>query len=367
MPICLIVNASAPECRQTAESLTKTSSGIDTNEKHVSDAHGKSESEWEKGSAGEKFRDTASRVAGSAQTISGAAADVAKKLNAFADSIDTVRRRMLQASNIALKAKLTVDLGTGYPEWIYDPVKQQGPGLPISAQTEYAHQVDAYQQAYSMVGEARKIEIAAYQTLSKGVGDKGSVLSELAGNFAKDGPFTAAGAITGAIGESVKDHGKWTSIAAEYEGAVNALRTFAASGTGDASDASRAFLNLPSGAEGAATRAASSAGFTFGNPESKVAQWMAKDIEIVPKLGKFGSVPAVGVVLTGMEIVYDSKDADSVGDVAKVVGKDGGAFLAGSAATLVLMGPLGWGFLPAVAVGGLAGWGVGEGIGWATK
>ncbi len=85
--------------------------------------------------------------------------------------------------------------------------------------------------------------------------------------------------------------------------------------------------------------------------------------EGLPFGGKVGSkIPVAGVYFTGAQILYDLQGAEDAGDVAKVVAKDAGGFLAGTAATALLAGSVAGGpaTVAAVGVGILFAYGVGE-------
>lgn len=368
MPICLIVDADAGGCRTASTALDKVSAGIDSSAGQIRKAKDTSESEWEKGDAGDGFRRDSGAFANEIDRISDCATRASRHLSQFADQIDTVRVRMLEAAELAMSAGLAVDLGSGRPVWIFDPPPLYGPKPSLAAEAAHARQADAYQAAYRKVGEARRIEIDAYQALTKGVGDEGSLISQLTDSFVKDLPWTAAGFVSGVVGEGVKAHAKWSRIAAEYDEVMENMRRFAVDGVGDNEQIVKAFLNLPEGAADATKIAAANGMLALGHPESRVAQVLSSEFDLGPKLGAFGKIPYAGVFLTGAEIYLESRDAESAAEVAQITAKTSAGFIAGGAATTFLLSnPVGWSLLPAAALGGLVGWGVGEGVDWATK
>lgn len=90
----------------------------------------------------------------------------------------------------------------------------------------------------------------------------------------------------------------------------------------------------------------------------------------LPIPGKIGAkIPIAGVVFTGGQIAYDLQAAEDGGDVAKIVAKDAGGFLAGSAASALVLASFAGGpaTVAAVGTGVLVSYGVGELIEWADS
>ena len=127
MPICLIVDADAGGCRTASTALDQVGAGIDSSAGQIRKAKDTSESEWEKGDAGDGFRKDSGAFASEIDRIADCATRASRHLSSFADQIDTVRERMLEAAELAMSAGLTVDLGSGRPVWIFDPPPWQVP------------------------------------------------------------------------------------------------------------------------------------------------------------------------------------------------------------------------------------------------
>ena len=95
---------------------------------------------------------------------------------------------------------------------------------------------------------------------------------------------------------------------------------------------------------------------------------------VLPKLGELTSkglpyagaigqkIPIAGVLVTSLQTASDLRDAQDFGDTTKIVAKDAGGFLAGTAATTLLLGSAAGGpaTVAAVGVGILVAYGVGE-------
>ncbi|MEK8070659.1 hypothetical protein [Rhodococcoides navarretei] len=103
-----------------------------------------------------------------------------------------------------------------------------------------------------------------------------------------------------------------------------------------------------------------------GSVLPKLGQLASKGLPLTGAIGQ--KIPIAGVVVTSLQTAHDLRDAEDFGDATKVVAKDAGGFLAGTAATTLLLGSAAGGpaTVAAVGVGILVAYGVGELIEAAT-
>lgn len=277
----------------------------------------------------------------------------------FADSMITVREQINRASSHAMESGLWVGPDVCDPAWINDPepLHPTGP-WSIEQQTRYATQVAAYNDAVDMVNAARISESAAHAALTAAFDDSSGFLDRLRSSA----PWMVAGGAVSYLGTAAQQADHWGAVA---QTRITQLERF----TALASEA------VPGSVSTAATRAASA----FGPAADDAVRAAAQNRALLPgsgatQLGRLASVglpigskiPIAGVAFTGGQIIYDIQSAEDAGDVAKIVAKDAGGFLAGTAAsTLVLASSAGGpATVAAVGTGVLVAYGVGELIEW---
>lgn len=113
------VKSDPASCRATAAWLGRLSPGVDDASNAIHGARSTSEFCWQ-GAAAEAFRDSLSPMTKDADELAAIIDRVRQALEIFADEIDTVRARLVQAREVAMAARLIVT-----PTAILPP----GPGL----------------------------------------------------------------------------------------------------------------------------------------------------------------------------------------------------------------------------------------------
>ncbi|AOW93797.1 hypothetical protein BFN03_17155 [Rhodococcus sp. WMMA185] len=364
MPIYVYVDADPESCIECAIALGQLAEGADDAAREFRRARDRSEEDWQ-GKAGDNFRTAVEKLRTATTDVADRAEDLAKALRAFADEMSTVKQRMTQAAAFALESGLQVGPDVCFPDWIGDP-DQLPPGVWTADQlAKQANQVAAYEDALVMVAEVREKERLAHEDLRmafRGTNESGEDdwLDRLKGSA----PWMAAGAGIGYVGAAVQEADKWGEAARTRAAQVQTFRTIAAEATTDSMRvaATNAATTFGTAADDAARFAAQNSRLIAGQAGSRVAQIF--DAGIVPKNVSplISKIPAAGVVLTSGQIYVDLQSAEGGGDVAKIVAKDAGGFLAGTAATSLLLASAAGGpaTIAAVGAGVLVSYGVGE-------
>ncbi|MEV0947130.1 hypothetical protein [Rhodococcus sp. NPDC049939] len=364
MPIYVYVDADPESCTECAVALDQLAEGADDAAREFRNARDRSEADWQY-KAGDNFRTAVEKLGKATTEVADRAENLAKALRAFADEMSTVKKRMTEAAAEALEAGLWVGPDVCFPDWIAEP-ELLPPGVwTIDQLTKQANQIAAYQEALGMVAEAREKERLAHEDLRmafRGTNESGedNWLDRLKGSA----PWMAGGAGIGYVGTAVQEADKWGAIAQTRATQVQTFRTIAAEATTDSmrAAATNAANTFGTAADDAARFAAQNSRLIAGQTGSRVAQFF--DAGIVPKnVSSLGSkIPAAGLAFTGFQILSDVQGAEDAGDIAKVVAKDAGGFLAGTAATSLLLASAAGGpaTLLAVGAGVLVSYGVGE-------
>ncbi|TQF65786.1 hypothetical protein FK531_20365 [Rhodococcus spelaei] len=359
MPIDIRVAGDPASCTDCANSLAAVASGAEQQAHSFFDARDRSESQWHS-KTGDEFRDRVGAMGTGTIDVADRAGELSKAIRVFADDLGTVQARMRQASEVAAVGGLAVTA-----ESIGDPVDEGAVGDDPARDELRARQTAAYQAALQLAEEAREIERSAHSVLNQTV--EGTKM--LVDDAKKQWQWLTAGAVTGYIGTVVEQADSWGVTAATRAAQLDTIRTVAAEAalSGDPfreAQAARALGVFEKSAEAAERAAAANSKLVLGMTDNAFSQAMAKTLTGpgASTLSKVGSkVPYVGVFLTGMQTVADVHAAKDGGEVAKAVGKDVGGFVAGSAATSLILASASGGPVTLLAVG--AGLGVAFGVG----
>lgn len=174
------VDGDPGSCRATADWLSKVGHSVTETGSAIRRARGSSESCWA-GPAGDAFRNSTLSTAKDADDLRAIGDRAGQALLVFAADLNTVRARMTQARNVAVKGGLGITpdriLPPGLPPGPA-PVRIKGPIQPHveealnraidahgAAVAQHARQVAAYNEAKTTVEDARKIEIEAHRKL----------------------------------------------------------------------------------------------------------------------------------------------------------------------------------------------------------
>lgn len=345
------VEADPVSCRTAGEWLGGLSGGMRESVDTVRGVNGTSRDCWS-GSTGDAFRERMTAAAREADRVAGATERFGVALRVFADDMDTVRSRMDLAREVAGSAGLPVD---------GDAIGEPG-GMGKADATQAA----AYQEATTIVAEARQIETRAHTHLASSVATN-----------ATDWSTSVLDKLTGAVGAFYGQHLAWTKAAAKYERlAENWEYVF---GT-DALPAETRLAAL-SKASVAETKAAQALRYANSNhafvrflPDRMKRGLTAnvgdniKDIRYLNRLSiALEKVPYAGVLFTAAGVGLAGLEGQSMTQAAV---KGGAEFVAGTAATegtLIGIEALGVASLAggpatliAVAAGIGVAWGVGE-------
>ncbi|WP_072689110.1 hypothetical protein [Rhodococcus marinonascens] len=362
MPIYVYVDADPESCIECAVALDQLAEGAEDGAQGFFDARDQSEEDWQY-KAGDNFRAAVDRLGKSTGEVADRAGDLAKALRAFADEMNTVKIRMTQAAAGALEAGLRVGPDVCFPDWIGDPELLPPGAWTIDQLTQQAIQVAAYGEALELVTEAREKERLAHEDLRKafsGSTDGDDWLGRLKGST----PWMAGGAAIGYVGTAAQEADKWGAIAQTRATQVQTFRTLAAEAATDPlRHAHTNMVNtLVPAADDAARFAAQNSKLIAGQTGNPLVKFLGTGIvpESVSNVGS--KIPIAGVALTSAQIYFDVQDAEDGGDVAKIVAKDAGGFLAGTAATSLLLASAAGGpaTIAAVGAGVLVSYGVGE-------
>lgn len=377
MPLDIKVDAQPGTIRMAADWLDGMARAVDAALDIINRVRAESEGSWT-GDAGESFRDGTGKIAPRVDEVSNSYADFARELRRHADAIDTVKIRMDQARELALKEGLMVqgDLimepGPEPPDPAplpadkpATPEQKQAHAAGVRAQADFARKVQAYADCAAMVAEARRME-----------NDSIAILNRFLGGLIEKAPFNAADVLTGLAGATA---GQTAALRAK-------AMEIARSGSLEISErlANNPYMSLQARTRAAAihiTRAQEVAELERKAIETRTAQWVDRlgprtkqflqlALDFGQKDARVGSgllrgalsvgskLPVVGLGITGVGIGYDiGKGKDPTTSVASGLG----GFLAGAGASagLAAMGtPVGW----VVAGGAVVSWGVGFAI-----
>ncbi|OLT36409.1 hypothetical protein BJF84_10315 [Rhodococcus sp. CUA-806] len=358
MPIYVHLDVDINSCRTCAAALDELSTVAESSADKFKQARDKSEYVWDS-PTGNDFRDTITTLAKAAEQTSDHASALAAALRVFTDSMLTAKEHLNRAATLAASAGLWVGPNSCDATWIGDPepLPLTGPWT-IEQRTKQATQVSAYNDALEMVDDARAIEAGAHSTLAAAFADSESWLDRLRNSA----PWMIAGGAISYLGTAAQQADQWGSVAQTRAAQVGRLTDIAGEALPDSvrTSAARASTVFSTAADDAARYAAQNSALVPGQFTKKIGGLVSEGL---PFGGKVGSkVPVAGVYFTGAQILYDLQGAEDAGDMAKVVAKDAGGFLAGTAATALLAGSVAGGpaTVAAVGVGILFAYGVGE-------
>ncbi|MEH6796205.1 MAG: hypothetical protein V7694_18925 [Rhodococcus sp. (in: high G+C Gram-positive bacteria)] len=364
MTIYVYLDVDIDACRECAAALRALGESAEGGFERFRDARDRSEDVWKSG-AGDSFRDTISTLSTAAEKTADRATALAQALESFADSMLTAREGLNRAIARAIETGIWVGPNVCNATWIGDPepLHPTGP-WSIDQLTTQANQIAAYNDAVDMFIEARTTESNAHTALQSAFDDSAGWLDRLRGSA----PWMTAGGVISYLGTAAQQADHWGAIAqtraAQLERFV-ALASEAAPGSVNRA-ATRVASAFTPAADDAIRVAAQNGALLPGNSATRLGRLATVGL---PFGGKVGSkIPIVGIGFTGGQVVYDLQAAESPGDAAKIVAKDAGGFLAGTAATTLLLGSVAGGpaTVAAVGVGILVSYGVGELIEWAA-
>ncbi|MDZ7929263.1 MAG: hypothetical protein U5N21_04030 [Rhodococcus sp. (in: high G+C Gram-positive bacteria)] len=364
MTIYVYLDVDIDECRECAAALRTLVESAEGGFERFRDARDRSEDVWKSG-AGDNFRDTISTLSTAAEHTADRAAALAQALESFADSMLTARGSLNRAVARAMETGIWVGPDVCNATWIGDPdpLPPTGP-WSIEQLTTQANQIAAYNDAVDMVIEARTTESNAHSALQAAFEDSAGWLERLRGSA----PWMAAGGAISYLGTAAQQADHWGAIAQTRAAQLERFATLASEAVPNSvgTAATRAATAFTPAADDAIRIAAQNSALLPGSVLPRVGEWAAQGLPFGGKIG--GNIPIAGAVLTGAQTAYDLQNADSIGDITKIVAKDAGGFLAGTAATTLLLGSAAGGPATVAAVGAgiLVAYGVGELIEWAA-
>ncbi|RKT86200.1 hypothetical protein SAMN05421805_10293 [Saccharopolyspora antimicrobica] len=377
MPLDIKVDAQPSTIRTAADWLDGMARAVDAALDTINRVRGESETGWSS-EAGQAFRDGMGKIGPRVDEVSISYAGLAAELRRHADAIDTIKVRMNQARELALKEGLVVQgdliMEPGPEPPAPTPLPADKPATPeqqaahtaaVQAEAAFVRKVQAYADCTMLVAEARRLE-----------NESVAILNRFLGGLIEKSPFNASDVLTGLAGATA---GQTAAMRAK-------AMQIARSGSIEISErlAQNPYMSLQARTRAAAihiTRSMEVADLERKAIASRTAQWVDKlgprtkgFLQLTLDFGKkpptagsgllrgalkVGSkLPVVGLLITGGGIGYDI----SVGkDPATSVASGLGGFVAGAGATVGLAAlgtPVGW-----VVVGGAAvSWGVGFAI-----
>lgn len=365
MPIYVYLDVDIDACRDSAAALRTLGESAEGGFEKFRDARDRSEDVW-KSDAGESFRGTISTLSTAAERTSDRAEALAKALESFADSMLTARESLNRAVARAIETGMWVGPNVCNAMWIGDPdpLHPTGP-WSIEQLTTQANQIAAYNEAVDMVTEARTTESNAHTALQSAFDDSAGWLDRLRGSA----PWMAAGGVISYLGTAAQQSDHWGAIAQTRAAQLERFVALASEAAPDSvtTAATRVTAAFTPAADDAMRVAAQNGALLPGKVGTQLGQMTSLELRLAGGVGS--KIPVAGAILTGGQIIYDLQGAENVGDAAKIVGKDAGGFLAGTAATTLLLGSVAGGpaTVAAVGVGILVGYGVGELIEWAAE
>lgn len=346
------------------------SAGAEQAGSQVLGARGDSESGW-RHAAGEGFR--------SVLTVAGKMIDaevhalqaMARALQTHADDLTTVKRRMQDARDVALKGGLTID---GFKIQEPGPAPAEPAALPtdkpatpeqkdahasgVAAQDAFQQKATAYAQASQIVKDARKHESDSQHILVTFIKDNSDAVKL---------SLTLTDITGGVLGATAVRTSKYKELAeSEMLKSERAAKLTTSQNLSMANRTKAAAIEITTDLRAkdyadAATATRTARVIERFPPKVKVAI-RALDVKLVPGrvkaptpwLGgatKFGKIiPGAGLVLTGIGVGYDINQGK---DPTQAVSSAGASLVSGAAVGACIGGPVG------AVVGGVVGVGVG--------
>lgn len=204
MPLDTKVDAQPSTIRIAADWLEGLAGAVDEAFGVINRARGESEHGWH-GEAGDSFRDGMGKIGPKVDEVANDQRGLVGELRRYADEIDTVKRRMQQARELARSEGLTVNgdliMEPGPEPPAPTPLPTDKPATPeqekthaaqAKAQAVFVKQVRAYTECAQLVQQARDKE---HGTIA--------VLNRFLGGLIEKGPFNAADVLTGLAGGHV--------------------------------------------------------------------------------------------------------------------------------------------------------------------
>lgn len=345
MPLDILVLAEPQEVRNTADWLRGIASSSESGTSQVHSVRSASEGDWQ-GAAGDAMRAKLEELGKRGDGVADLIRALAGALVVYADEMDTVRRRMNDAREIATREGLTVTAAEilDPPSWSADPSKA-GPGYNV-VQNEPDHaakvadrqrKIDAYHAASQSVTAGRETQDQAESALN----------SFLSGQLDKAW-VTAPVAFSGWAGVQIKANQTWTA-AAENNGKIAAMADEAMKDPKVPAATRKALIGVyaqyKTDAENRPT--GSAADSKSARALGKMPTWAQKILSSGVGNEHF-KLGGVGGILTGVSIgqdIYQGKDAgksigtNAVGTGASVIA-GGAASIAGGSAVLTVGVPL---------------------------
>ncbi|MGB6072359.1 MAG: hypothetical protein WBG53_17630 [Rhodococcus sp. (in: high G+C Gram-positive bacteria)] len=284
---------------------------------------------------------------------------MAKALESFADSMLTARESLNRAVARAMEVGIWVGPNVCNATWIGDPdpLHPTGP-WSIEQLTTQANQIAAYNDAVDMVTEARTTESNAHTALQSAFDDSAGWLDRLRSSA----PWMAAGGLISYLGTAAQQADQWGAIAQTRAVQLERFAALAAEAAPDSvtAAATRATSAFTPAADDAVRVGAQNRALLPGRMLPKLGELTSKGLPLSGAIGQ--KIPIAGVLVTSLQTANDLRDAEDLGDATKIVAKDAGGFLAGTAATTLLLGSAAGGpaTVAAVGVGILVAYGVGE-------
>lgn len=364
MPIYVYLDVDIDSCRACAIALDALAENAESGFDSFRKARYKSEAVWNS-DAGNDFRETISTLTTAAEQTSDRSTDLAAALRIFADSMSTAREQLNRAIARAIEAGLSAGPDICNATWIGDPdpLPPTGP-WSTEQRTTQTNQIAAYNDAVDMVTQARATEAAAHTVLQAAFQDSQGWLDRLRSSA----PWMVAGGVVSYLGTAAQQADHWGSIAQARITQLDRFATIAAEAVPESvsTSAARATSVFAPAADDASRVLAQNQTLLPGKVLPKLGEWTAQGL---PYGGRIGSkIPIAGIAFTGGQIFSDMQGAENAGDAAKIVAKDAGGFLLGTAATTLLLGSVAGGPATVAAVGAgiLVSYGVGELIEWAA-
>lgn len=368
MPILTLVDADPDSCRACADGLSKLAEATEDNAQKVRDAKAKSEhGDWE-GIAGDKFREKIEKIAHLGFDFKLQLESAKTGLSKFADDMSGVKATMNRAVAVALEAGLQAGPDVCNATWIMDPPDPGFGPYSVAQETKMAKQLAAYAEANQTVAGARQAELDAHSALQKSLNTVSVTVDSNMKDLAAEAPWVAASAPASYVEAAVKQADKWEDVAQTRAASLDRYAKLAQEYGVDATKQQSAWGQ---GVAAAEKNAASNARLILGNTDSVWARGAAADAGsfftnkgAVSTIAK--KVPLAGGLVAAAQMGTDIYQAGSVADAGKAVAKDGGSFIAGTAATTWLLASAAGGPATVAAVGAgiVVGYGVGQLIKW---
>lgn len=215
MALDIEVKADVEGLRELASWIGKGAGSVHDLGTAVVGVRGNAESEWG-GDSGRSFQGAMGRMVNGTDGVASDMDTGRQAVDVFADEMDTVKRRMQQAREVATEAGLTCNdkeiedpgAGPAKPKALGDDPSPEEKEQHTSAQGAYEeHQkkVKAYKECEKTVQEAREKETAARRHLR-----------QFGSTQAKSAPFTVASVAAGLATNAVEHTSKYSDLATKY-------------------------------------------------------------------------------------------------------------------------------------------------------